>query len=51
MPVPGGPGLAEVESVLRRVRGLAAVAGLGLTGLVPGAEPATLSRFAAAAGL
>jgi hypothetical protein len=33
--------------VAARVR----VAGLGLTGLVPAAEPDTLARFAVAAGL
>jgi len=51
MPVPGGPGLDEVEEVVRRAGRLAPVAGLGLTGLVSGAEPATLARFATAAGL
>jgi arginase len=51
MPVAGGPGVAETVDTLRAVASRAPVAGLGLTGLVPGAEPATLARFAAAAGL
>jgi len=51
MPVPGGPGLDEVEEVVRRASRLGPVAGLGLTGLASGVEPATLTRFAVAAGL
>lgn len=51
MPVPGGLRIEEVEAVIRRARELAPVAGLGLTGHVAGAPPATLARFAVAAGL
>ena len=51
MPAPHGLGLDDVERVLRDVTGRTRVAGLGLTGLAPGAAPAVLARFAAAAGL
>jgi len=51
LPVPGGPGGDEVEDVLREVASRSRVAGMGLTGLVPGADSALLGRFAAAAGL
>ena len=51
MPVPGGPGLEEVEEILRAVASRASIAGLGLTGLAPGADPGKLARLAAAAGL
>jgi len=51
MPVPGGPRLEELETTLRDVASRAAVAGLGLTGLAPGAEPVLLARLAAATGL
>ena len=51
MPVPGGLGRSEVESVLIDVAVRSRVAGLGLTGLAEDAEPAALERFAAAAGL
>ena len=51
MPVPGGPGSDEVEAILRDVASRAHVAGMGLTGLAPGADPALLARFAAASGL
>ena len=51
MPVPGGLASSEVESVLIDVAVRSRVAGLGLTGLAEGAEPAALERFAAAAGL
>ena len=50
MPTPGGLGLGEVDRVLRDVSGRVRVAGLGLTGLAPGAEPSVLARLAAAAG-
>jgi arginase len=50
MPVPGGPGVEEVEAILRSVASRVPVAGLGLTGLARGADPATLARLAAAAG-
>jgi arginase family enzyme len=51
LPVPGGPGGDEVEDLLREVASRSRVAGMGLTGLVPGADSARLGRFAAAAGL
>jgi arginase len=51
MPVPGGPGGEEVEAILRDVASRAHVAGMGLTGLAPGADPAVLARFTAASGL
>ena len=51
MRAPHGLGLDDVERVLRDVSGRTRVAGLGLTGLAPGAAPAVLARFAAAAGL
>jgi arginase len=51
VPVPGGPDVADVERVLLEVASRTRVAGLGLTGLLPGADPAVLAGFAAAAGL
>ena len=51
VPEPGGPTVAELEG---RLRGLAArrrVDGLGLTGLLPEADPAVLARLAGALGL
>lgn len=51
MPVPGGPTPAEVESILRSVARTARVAGMGITGPVPGTDVQTLARLAAAAGL
>ncbi|HET9286049.1 MAG TPA: arginase family protein [Gaiella sp.] len=51
MPVAGGPDTRDVVRVIRDVAGRARVAGLGITGLVPGAAPETLTRFAVAAGL
>ena len=51
MPVPGGPSVDDVVAVIGEVAGRVPVAGLGITGLVPGADAATLARFAAAAGL
>jgi arginase family enzyme len=51
MPVAGGPDVDEVEQLLADVAARVRVAGLGLTGLVPAAEPDTLARFAVAAGL
>ena len=51
MPVPGGLEVEEVEAILGAVASRLPVAGLGLTGLAPGAEPTMLVRFAAAAGL
>jgi arginase len=52
MPEPGGPSLAEVESLLSRIRETATVVGAGLTGLAP--DPANvekLERLTAALGL
>jgi arginase family enzyme len=51
MPVAGGPSVADVESVLRDVAGRTTVAGMGITALLPSADPANVSRFARAAGL
>jgi arginase len=51
VPEPAGETAAELEE---RLRGLAArrrPAGVGLTGLLPEADPAVLTRFAAALGL
>jgi arginase len=51
MPEPGGPSVAEVEGVLREIAARAPIAGFGLTGLLPDADVATLTRLAAALGL
>jgi arginase len=52
MPVPGGLTRAEVEDLLRRVASHdVPVAGLGLTGLRPGADARSLAALAAALGL
>jgi arginase family enzyme len=51
MPAPGGLTVAEVDAVLRTIASRGLVAGLGLTGLAPDADPATLADLAAAAGL
>jgi arginase len=51
MPVPGGPSPLEVEAIVRDLADRTRIAGLGVTGLVPGAEPDDVARFAAAAGL
>lgn len=52
MPAPGGPTVADVETELRSVASVGVpVAGLGLTGLTPDADIATLLRFTAALGL
>jgi arginase len=52
MPEPGGPSVADVEEILRRVAASGVpVAGLGLTGLRPDADVGALARLAAAAGL
>ena len=51
MPAPGGLGLDDVERLLLEVATTRRVAGLGLTGLVPGADRAILEALAAAAGL
>ena len=51
MPAPGGLGLDDVERLLLEVASRGRVAGLGLTGLAPGADPAILEGLAASAGL
>ena len=51
MPVAGGPSTDDVRSLLQRVAERTRVAGMGFTGLVPGAEAERVARFAAAAGL
>lgn len=51
MPAPGGLEVAAVERVLLDVAGRVRLAGLGITGLVPGAEPGVLAGLAAVAGL
>lgn len=51
MPAPGGLELDDVERLLLEVASRARVAGIGLTGLAPGADPAILEGLAAAAGL
>lgn len=51
MPVPGGPSAAEVEAILRDVAGRTRIAGMGVTGLGPAAEPGDVARFAAAIGM
>jgi arginase len=51
MPAPGGLALDDVERLLLEVASRTRVAGLGLTGLAPGADPAILEGLAGAAGL
>jgi len=51
MPAPGGLELDDVERLLLEVASGARLAGMGFTGLAPGADPAILARFADAAGL
>lgn len=51
MPAPGGLDAADVERLLLEIASSRRVAGMGLTGLAPGADPAVLARFAAMAGL
>jgi arginase family enzyme len=51
MPVRGGPSSDEVVAILGVVAGLARLAGMGITGLVPGSDPLEIGRFATAAGL
>ena len=51
MPVPGGPSPLEVEEILRGLAERTRIAGMGVTGLVPTAEPEDVARFAVAAGL
>ena len=51
MPVPDGLTTAAVASVLGSIASRQRVAGLGITGPVPGTDVPTLARLAAAAGL
>ena len=51
MPEPGGLSIEDVEAALHEVGARRPVAGAGLTGLLPEADPALLVRFAAALGL
>jgi len=51
MPAADGLTVAEVEAALRSIASRVPVAGLGLTGLAPDADPATLAELAGAAGL
>ena len=51
MPVAGGLEVGDVERILLEVASRSHVAGLGITGLAPGADPAILAGFASAAGL
>jgi arginase len=52
MPEPGGPSLAEAETLLRGVAEASTVAGAGFTGLLPvPANEAVVVRLAAALGL
>jgi len=49
MPEPGGPTLAEAEALLGDIATRGTVVGLGLTGLAEDADPALVTRLAAAA--
>ena len=51
MPEPDGLTISAVESSIRRIAGLTAIAGLGFTGTAPTTATATLQRLATAAGL
>ena len=51
MPVPGGPSVADVASVVRGVAARTRIAGLGLTALGEGVRPEDVAPFVAAAGL
>ena len=51
MPEPGGPSVDDVERILLEVAAKSRVAGMGITGLAPGADPTVLGRLAGAAGL
>jgi arginase family enzyme len=51
MPTSGGLDVVDVERLLLEVASVASVAGMGFTGLAPGAEPLILARLAGAAGL
>jgi arginase len=52
MPEPGGPSVADVESLLKDVAARTTVAGIGVTGLLPDPENVpVVTRLLAAAGL
>jgi arginase len=51
MPEPDGPSVDDVEAILADVVARARLAGLGITGLAPGASPQILARFTTAVGL
>jgi arginase family enzyme len=51
MPAPGGLELDDAERLLLEVASRAHVAGMGLTGLAPGADPEILARLTGASGL
>ena len=51
MPEPGGPTVAETETLVRHIVAARPLAGLGLTGLSREAEPTVVARLVAAAGL
>lgn len=52
MPEPGGPDVAEIETILREVVAKAQLAGIGVTTLVPNADnERVVTRLLAAAGL
>jgi arginase len=51
MSEPGGPTVVQLEGQLRSIVGRRSPAGLGLTGLRPDADVATLTRLAGALGL
>jgi len=51
MPVPGGLEVTDVERILLELSATSHVAGLGITGLTPGVDPALLAGFASLAGL
>jgi hypothetical protein len=50
-PAPGGLEVSDLERILLEVSARSHVAGLGITGLTPGADPALLAGFASLAGL
>jgi arginase len=51
MPVPDGLEVTDVERILLEISARSHVAGLGITGLAPGGDPALLAGFASLAGL
>jgi hypothetical protein len=51
LPEPGGLSVAGAEAVLTAAAAALPLAGAGITGHVPGTEPALLTRLVAALGL